>query len=409
MMMTSTAIPTDGRRLDYLDGLRAIAALLVLVNHAYQQIYWTIKPVGLFAHVAPWLGMGHASVILFIVLSGFCLMRPVVLTGGIRGGIWGFYGSRARRILPAYWAAMAFALLLIFTVAGQKHGAMFDLSLNLTWPGFWAHLFLIHNLWPAPYFGTCGNPEICSVFWSVAVEWQIYLFFPLFVFAWLRYGPLLTLCVICLIAWDGVRLCPLLFHLGLNGIGLNADFYAYFAFGMLAATVAFSAQWERWRDRLPWLGLSLLLLSGFIALYSGLSREHPRVTFPQIDAYCAPFFACLLIAASRTGRLQRVLSWRPLAFIGTFSFSIYLLHLPLVAVLTDYVVQPLESALTPLGAFLLLLGISLPLVLGVAYGFSRIFENKHIVTAGLRAFSKETQKRDAALAASPPASILKTV
>jgi peptidoglycan/LPS O-acetylase OafA/YrhL len=189
MSPESTKPEQEKGRLLYVDGMRAGAALIVLINHVYQQVYWTVEPASrLGKKFAPLLQLGHWAVVVFIVLSGFCLMRPVVLSGDLKGGVKRFYIARALRILPAYWAAVALVLMLIATVIGRKHGIMYDVSLPVTAGGLLSHVLLLHNLAPPPYVSYSGNPEICSVFWTIALEWQIYFWFPLFVRIWQRWN-----------------------------------------------------------------------------------------------------------------------------------------------------------------------------------------------------------------------------
>src|SRR4051812_40619291 len=119
-MNTSAATPAISRlRLEYVDGMRALAALVVYLNHAYAQVStgdqvalrgpWSLSRVSMVA--------GHLSVTVFIVVSGFCLTLPVISQGGeLRGGVKGFLKRRARRILPPYYAAVALCLVLIWTV-----------------------------------------------------------------------------------------------------------------------------------------------------------------------------------------------------------------------------------------------------------------------------------------------------
>lgn len=376
-------------RLHHLDGLRAVAALTVLVNHAFQQVYWSHPPGRLMATLAPWLQLGHNAVVLFIMLSGFCLMLPVLSYGSLRGGIRGYYSARARRILPAYYAAMAFALALILTIERHESGTMFDLSKGLTGPGVLTHALLVHNLWPPPYLAYTGNTQVCSVFWSVALEWQIYFLFPLFLFLWRRLGPIWAFPVIGV---GGAAVWRLLRSLrghchghllpSLNWDGLNILWYVFFAAGMLAATVAFSplsfpSRVRSLVGRTPWVALTATLGIGFVFLVRG------RLSLPQPlngDDYCALLFFCLLVAASGEGLLQRVLSWRPLVRVGEYSYSVYLLHLPILGVLTDYLILPLRAhGIGDQRLFLLLLMLSSPLVLFVAYHFSLIFENKRVI------------------------------
>src|SRR5438270_2616521 len=101
-------------RLPFLDGLRGLAAVYVVLHHAAMMV----PPAGLggvgsaarfvFRH-------GHYAVAVFIVLSGYCLMLPVARDpcGRLPGGVVGYLGRRARRILPPYYAALGLGWLLI--------------------------------------------------------------------------------------------------------------------------------------------------------------------------------------------------------------------------------------------------------------------------------------------------------
>src|SRR5579871_2999498 len=101
-------------RLPFLDGLRGLAAAYVVLHHAALEVPAVGLPRtaalvhGLFRH-------GHYAVAVFIVLSGFCLMRPVLRnpSHGLPGGFLAYVGRRARRILPAYYAALGVCWMLI--------------------------------------------------------------------------------------------------------------------------------------------------------------------------------------------------------------------------------------------------------------------------------------------------------
>src|SRR5436853_35532 len=74
-------------------------------------------------HLTGWLYFGHFGVVVFIVLSGFCLMLPVVRGDGtLRGGIAAFFKRRTLRIVPPYYVAIGLSLLLIVTLIGNQTG-----------------------------------------------------------------------------------------------------------------------------------------------------------------------------------------------------------------------------------------------------------------------------------------------
>src|SRR5450432_2883737 len=99
----------------FLDGMRALAALFVVLHHCMLQVNLdkvSVSP-GL-SKIVQVLLLGHDSVDVFIVLSGFCLAMPVVRGDGfVSGGALNFFKKRARRILPPYYFALALSLLLI--------------------------------------------------------------------------------------------------------------------------------------------------------------------------------------------------------------------------------------------------------------------------------------------------------
>src|SRR6187402_3297719 len=127
----------ESNRLEYLDGLRALAALYVCATHiAYSN----------FGNV---LFGGSWAVACFIVLSGFCLSLPVERSGELRGGALEFIKRRAWRILPAYYGA-----LVLTWVLGEHRGAASVIS----------HILLIHNMSPAWVY------SLDAPTWSLATE-----------------------------------------------------------------------------------------------------------------------------------------------------------------------------------------------------------------------------------------------
>jgi len=362
---------SDRMHLDYLDGLRALAALTVMFGHAALQI-WPIfttdrRPVGTAKWVLAVFSHGHYAVSVFIVISGFCLMLPVIRNGGVlKGGAALFFKKRARRILPPYYLAMGCSLLLIWLLIGQKTGTHWDSSLPVTWKGVVAHLLLVQDIY--------GAPQINHVFWSIAVEWQIYFVFPLLVLLWKRYDGLKTtagMLILSAIMVYGLGKTPLQ-----STTYLTLQYFGLFAVGMLAAEIAYSkeAVWAERRARIPWA----VFLAAAILIAAFLDR-HQRGWIADYFVGFATLSLLILAARSANNPIKNILSWRPFVFLGLYAYSIYLIHAPLLQVVWQYMLHPLH--LGDLTTFALLALVGCPLILGGAYLFYLACERPFLTRA----------------------------
>jgi peptidoglycan/LPS O-acetylase OafA/YrhL len=321
--------------LAHVEGLRAVAALVVFVNHAYAHSGFPGHDPG-----APWylrffmhfMVAGHLSVSVFIVISGFCLTLPVVDAGDrIANGVLQFIKRRARRILPPYYAALALSLLMILTIIGTPTGSPWDVPIE-----FGARDVLIHLLLLQDFFST---GKINYVFWSIAVEWQIYFLFPLLVLATRRYG-VLAVTVLALLVGYAVRIAGD----GTRVERANPHFLGLFALGMLAAYFVRAPRFADARLRLlplvRWIGLACF--AGVCLALGYLSERGPHY-FAQLDLPVGVMaFAILVHTTLRQGSASaRFLNQRWVVWMGTFSYSIYLVHAPLLQALWQYAVRPL--------------------------------------------------------------------
>ncbi len=358
--------------LDFLDGLRALAALAVVLDHAYLVVWARQSPPGALRLLGSTFLLGHFAVSVFILLSGFCLMLPVVRAGGeLKGGARLFFKKRARRILPPYYLSMGLCLLLIYTLIGQPTGSHWDTSIAVDRTGIWTHLLLVHNLFPHSTF------QIDSPLWSVAVECQIYLLFPLLVLLWRRWGAeRATAAALAL----GYALFLMVHHT--TFWCLTPSFLGLFALGALAAGIAYGpADRYAWlRERAPTTAIALLLLAGCAAAIWRIGWQVSERHLVFVDPFVALAAACLLISAARSpeSRIRRALAWRPLALVGTFSYSLYLVHVPLQQLLWQYFIHPwlLPDAYT----FAALLVVGTPAVLGLAFLFFLVCERPFLNT-----------------------------
>jgi peptidoglycan/LPS O-acetylase OafA/YrhL len=366
----SGAAPEPGPKtpihLQHVDGLRAIAALVVYLNHAYAQT-WNPDagqfPRGALSAFTSTLVAGHLSVAIFIAISGFCLGLPIVRSGGaLSGGVKGFLLRRARRILPPYYGAVALCLALIATVIGKPTGTLWDVPIQVRLTSVIAHLLLVQD-----FFGTSS---INYVFWSIAVEWQIYLVFPLLVACWRRLGPGRTTLLMLVIGY-GLRLACA----GTRVTRANPHFIGLFTLGMLAAHVACSPQADvAKRDRVPW-GAIAGVCAALVSVVSYLwGWQVATERFYLLDLPTGIAAACLLVlsTAYRAGLVARVLNWKPLVAVGVFSYSLYLVHAPILQLLWQFLLHPAGVSNNVMFAFLSTLGLAI--VLTAAYLFHRVLE-----------------------------------
>ena len=325
-------------RLHYLDGLRGLAALYVVLYHCYMQVWGGLLLVPLPAvlrFAINLLSFGHLSVDVFIVLSGYCLMIPVACSADRRlsGSMACFFKKRAIRILPPYYLALLIFLLLIWCVPllRQKSGSNWDEALPAFTPSvILSHLLLIHN------FSSQWRFRIDYPMWSVATEWQIYVLFPLLLLpVWRRFG-IVSLVLMGFVFWITIHI---LFHAGFDGACLH--FASLFSFGMVGAILGFStkAQEIAWRNRLPWGTGTIVLLTflfGLMFYQPNLIEKHTS----EIDVLAGLCVLCLLVCC--TQHLSQKLPSRPVILVlmesriavglGRFSYSLYLIHAPVIAI-----------------------------------------------------------------------------
>ncbi|WP_164928957.1 acyltransferase family protein [Gloeobacter violaceus] len=329
-------------RLHYLDGLRGLTALYILFFHLWcdlsfkPQLRLAGEPMPTWLQAATaWAGYGLFSVGIFMVLSGYCLMLPVVRSDGrLRGGVTGYLKRRAWRILPPYFAALGLSLLVIALVgagSGQSLGYMWDKAMNgFTWEGVLAHLLLVHN-WSEAQASTISAP-----LWSVATEWQIYFLFPaLLLPLWRRIGIAAAVAV-----GFGVGLAPVVLFDG--WLAWAAPWYVgFFALGMAAAVWEFApgrglVKLTTSQLKLTSGSLWLLIVLAATARSFGLLAV-PQPVFHLLIALATP---CLLMYCTRlslegrggTSVVMRLLESPPVLALGAFSYSLYLVHAPLQGV-----------------------------------------------------------------------------
>ena len=242
--------------LGYLDSLRALAAIYVVLHHAMLQVSSSAENSSIGLRFFSYLfRYGHQAVDLFIVLSGFCLMLPVIRNNGkLREGALNFFKKRIRRILPPYYFAIGLSLLLIATLIGSKTGTHWDVSIPVTTKDVIEHLLLVQDLFSET------TPKINHSLWSIAVEWQIYFLFPLILFFWRELGAIRTTLVA--LASSSLLFFVLSYSPSLN-LSLSSTcphYIGLFTLGMLAAEISYSEElmFTSLRMRLPWKSLTIV-------------------------------------------------------------------------------------------------------------------------------------------------------
>ena len=382
--------------INFLDGLRGLAALDVVLFH-----FLAFNLSGL----PPWvlrltkiMETGHSAVTVFIALSGFSLMLPVVRSteGRLRGGLVGFIRRRARRILPPYYAALLLSLLgLALTPQGLAylHGVRDPAFLaDFTVPVVLSHLLLLHNMSGVWVF------RINMALWSVATEWQIYFALPFVLIpAWRRGGA---------VALGAAGLVLGVIPIGLLSVGWSifpafADYVGIFGLG--AAGAAWACQEGEDERNRPALRRNVLTATGvlvfaYILVGRYISPPHATATGSALHILCiatlkdflvGALIVCVLVFGTLSRHAPSSLRFAPFRMLeipvfralGAFSYSLYLTHCIVLNQLDAYTNA---SHASPLTAFLFRACLGVPVALVVAYLFHLAFEKPFMVSSGSR-------------------------
>ena len=347
--------PTNTSRVPALDGIRGLAALYVVMHHC-----WLVTFHGYPANTGPtwlgWLVFGHLAVVGFIVLSGFSLAMAPARHGWKLGGLGRFARRRARRILPAYWAALAFSLVVGWAVMPELHSGPPDGRSVLVYG------LLLQDVFKAPV------PN--GAFWSIAVEAELYLVFPLLLLMRRRVGALLTLAAVAVPVIVVGLLRPSVATAD-KLTGMAPQFAPLFAVGVVAAGVVVAGGRLR-RVRWAWLAVVAGAPTVFLMITHGSvwTVDH----YYWIDLAICPAIALLLaaLAVGQADLLARLLTTRPLRALGKCSYSLYLIHVPIVLVVSRKLAGAYFAPGLPAFWVTLVVGVSLSVV--TAGLFARVFE-----------------------------------
>jgi len=311
--LASTYIPS-------IDGLRAIAVFAVLLYHL------GIK----------WLPGGFLGVDLFFVISGYVITRVILDSIQSANGLdlREFYYGRVRRLYPGLLILIMVATVLAATIAPDAiRRIVLDVPYVLTGSNNW-HLVAIHQ----DYFQTVGRAPMLQHTWSLAVEAQFYLIWPITLVAiWKRYGKGgITRVALAIAMISGAALFA--FSLQLDNASAGRISHIYFgsdthSLGLFLGA-ALGVSWipqnltsaisKRAQDFID--GIGVFGLFGILCTFLFISESNAtlyRLAFPL-----AGIFGCatLISIVHPASRFAPVLSSRPLLWIGQRSYGIYLWH-----------------------------------------------------------------------------------
>ena len=300
-----------------IDGLRAIAVLSVLFFHAFPQ----------------WMRGGFIGVDLFFVISGY-LISGIIFKGLERGNfsLREFYGRRVIRIFPALIVVLGTVLVFgWFSLLGSEYKQLG--SYAVAGALFFANLLSWHE---HGYFDTNADLKPLLHLWSLGVEEQFYLFWPLALVLFFRRSHkfLIPVCVVALLS----------FMVNVISVGKApvAAFYSpiprFFEL-MAGAAIAYFGQSPKLSGLRSGADIlstvfkkDLMSVAGAIAIAGGLILIDSRSQFPGFWVLFPTIGTALLIQAGPLAWVNRyILSLRPLVWVGLISYPLYLWHWPLLS------------------------------------------------------------------------------
>jgi peptidoglycan/LPS O-acetylase OafA/YrhL len=323
---------TDGgpERLEALDGLRGVAILLVLCFHITHALPPARGAVGLYELA---FRIGWTGVDLFFVLSGFLITRILLDTRDAPHYFRNFYARRALRILPLYYGVLVLVFLVPQMVRVPELAAFQTSPRDQLW--YWFYLQNFHPLRNEAF-------KLVPALWSLAVEEQFYLFWPLALLLTPRRHAL-SLIAVVLLGGVALRLWgvlhypdpgPLYFYTParLDGLALGA------AIAAMARDPGWPARRRTTGIVLGTAGAALLAMVYALAGAGPTSPPMLIVGYPAI----ASLAAAALIAAlgRRDSMMPRLLRIRSLRTVGKYSYGMYVLHQPVILMLRGMGLEP---------------------------------------------------------------------
>ena len=328
-------------RIQYLDGLRGIAIVLVILSH-YWGLGWTeILPFGNRFGSIRIIEQGWVGVELFFLISGFVILLTIERCNSIKQ----FVYRRWLRLFPAM--AIATIITVIFNHTIQPVTQFSDSPWYNAIPGL---------IFVSPSFlHAISHLEIDSLhrsFWTLYVEVGFYVTFALLYFSlgWKR-ATLVLFLVGCTVLFGNA----ILTRLGVSGFSLRLiepftwlgmKYYLWFASGILFAKAkAYNSN-------------PMFALACAIGLAAAVLVSPNNLYLKWHDSQAMMAVLVLFAAAQRMPPLQNLLQWRPLLFLGTVSYPLYLIHETIglgMIILTDRYIPGLPAAMLPMPTLMLVI------------------------------------------------------
>jgi len=336
-----------GKQLTYrpdIDGLRALAVILVLLFHFELGI-----------------SGGFIGVDVFFVISGYLITE--VIRNSVNSGRFTFHGFYVRRLLrlhPALLVTLAITLCAGFVImdpasfidlAGAAKYATFSLS-NFY---FWLN---------QGYFDAASQTKPLLHTWSLAAEWQFYLVWPFIVWGALKVSDRLLPWLLVVMTVVSLAACQWMLGRDSSAAYFMMPFRVFEL--AIGALLVFAPE-----KRLPGHADSAITLAGIAAIIASAFWLTSQTPFPGLAALapCLGAAACIYSGKSAAGAVLRL---RPMVFIGLISYSIYLVHWPLIVFYKYYVFRDLN-----LSESLTLLAVAIACGALLYFSVERVFMAKH--------------------------------
>jgi peptidoglycan/LPS O-acetylase OafA/YrhL len=293
-----------------IDGLRAIAVIPVILFHAGFKSF----------------SGGYVGVDIFFVISGY-LITSIILEE-LRAGRFSlvkFYERRARRILPALFLVMTVCLPFAYALMTPQENTIFAQSI-LSVTIFASNILFFLT---SGYFDTAAELKPLLHTWSLAVEEQYYLLFPLLLMATSRFGEKWLRNALWGLILASLTLAQ---FLSMNGQGTGFYLLPTRCWELLIGSLVALDCARKSKPNFPRLVLEFFCFFGILLIAFAVFMFDRQVPFPSVYTLVPTLGAAMLIRySSQQTVVGRILSQRALVGIGLLSYSAYLWHNPIFA------------------------------------------------------------------------------